>query len=417
MKAWTSAQAYLRLRRSQWLDRDGISALQRRKLGRLLEHAYRYVPFHRERFDAAGLKPRDIRSAADLSHLPITTKRELLDAGPSAITSRGFGADELVSRRTTGSTGEPFTFRVDRRWIAVQQGLFLRALAMAGWGFGRKLVLIGDGQGERVPRWMRWSHVPHDLSAAGMFERIRRLRPDVLYGWVTPLLNVALHALDEGVELPVRRSVITTAEALDGPTRELLGEVFGVEVFELFGLTEMGIVAGECGAHDGLHLAEDVAIVESVEGRLILTNLDLLATPFLRYQTGDVGRPGSRECPCGRRSARLKRIEGRLVDCVRLRDGGSISPYRLTLAIEPIPGIRRYRVVQEDYERFSVELEDDRAERAGVDESVVAAVEGVLGSGVTVRIVRRARLDPPPGHKFRVVESRVRPAGDEPCAS
>lgn len=423
MRALATWAAYARLMRRQWLDRARVRELQRRKLRRLLAHAYEHVPFYRERFDAAGIAPADVRSLADLSHVPATTLRELLDAGPAATTSRAFAAEELVTRRTTGSTGESFALRFDPHWLAVQRALFLRALRTAGWGWGRRLALVRDDEGRRAPGWFRWTDIPHELPPAGMLERIRREPPDVLYGWVTPLRQLALHARETASAVPGMRSVVSTAEALDGPTRALLEHAFGAEAFELYGSTEMGMVAVECGAHDGLHLSEETAVVERIEaedgsgGRLVMTNLDLLSMPLIRYRTGDLAEVTERPCACGRTSPRLTCIEGRLVDCVRLRDGRAISPYRITLAIGPIPGLRRYRVVQEGYARFTVEIEDPGGADAGIDAAVARTLTGIVGEDARVEVVRRATLDPPPGRKFRIVESRVPQPGGEPCAS
>src|SRR6185295_8946565 len=64
------------LEQTQWRSLDELTALQSASLGRLLRHAHAHVPFYRKWFDAAGLSPADVRSAADLAKLPILGREE-----------------------------------------------------------------------------------------------------------------------------------------------------------------------------------------------------------------------------------------------------------------------------------------------------------------------------------------------------
>ena len=59
------------LERTQYASLDALHALQTHGLRRLIDHAYKYVPFYRERFDAAGVVPSDIMLPEDLAKLPI----------------------------------------------------------------------------------------------------------------------------------------------------------------------------------------------------------------------------------------------------------------------------------------------------------------------------------------------------------
>jgi phenylacetate-CoA ligase len=115
------------LQRSQWLDRDSLRRLQEEKLRRLIDHAYRTVPYYRRRFDEAGITPNAIRSLDDLHRIPVTSKADLQHAGPEAITSSACSPDRLVLEHTSGSTGRPFTGRFDPHFVRVRNSLFLRA--------------------------------------------------------------------------------------------------------------------------------------------------------------------------------------------------------------------------------------------------------------------------------------------------
>ena len=78
---YPSSLAYLyRLRKTQWWSPRELERLQWQNLRRVLHHAYERVAYYRRLFDSAGITPADIRSRADLSLIPITTKETLQQA-------------------------------------------------------------------------------------------------------------------------------------------------------------------------------------------------------------------------------------------------------------------------------------------------------------------------------------------------
>jgi phenylacetate-CoA ligase len=407
--------AYRNLQRSQWWTQDQIRRQQQQKLRKLVDHAYHSVPYYRTLFDQAGIKPVDIASLHDLSKIPLTTKRDLQNAPPETIVSSRFAAHQLQEEHTSGSTGQPFTLRFDAHFAHVRNGLFLRALTVAGYRPGQRLMLVTDSQKRASKPWLRWRYASLQDSPQQLFREALAFRPTVLYGCVTPLRQLALLLKEKNRSLPGLQAVISTAETLDRPTRQLLRDGFGVDIYDIFGLTEMGMVAWECPAHRGYHLSEDTTIIEllttssSDSQRLVLTNLELSAMPLIRYQTGDIALPGPTAlCDCGRRLARLERLEGRLVDVVQLRDGRSLSPYQITLAVENIPGLRRYQVVQESLDVFRVFFESEEIDRQAIEKSFCGAMTALMGHQIKLYLHHRSALNPPPGRKFRVVESRLK---------
>jgi phenylacetate-CoA ligase len=375
-----------------------------------VSHAWDNVPYYRRLFDDVGIRPHSIRSVDDLGLLPVTTKKDLLEAGEDAF-SRSYPQHALVSHRTTGSTGEPMTMKFDRHFERVRSLAFLRALLSAGYRPGQRLLMMKPGRAERSPPWTRWDNISFDESPKSIASRLLETRAAILYGWVTPIRDVATYVRDTGIRLPGLRAVVTTAEALDEPTRALLAETFKADVFDFYGLTEMGTVAWECSGHDGLHLSEDIVLAETSRGTvdddgqaMVMTNLELTAMPLIRYQTGDLAISlDTRSCPCGRRFHRIRQVSGRTVDCLRLPDGRTLSPYRVTLALEPIPGLSRYQVVQNQLDSILLRYEGTSAAQRGAQQ----ALTGLVGSGVRIEIRREDSIHPVPGRKFRVVESRI----------
>ena len=402
------------MRRAERLPPERLRRLQERKLKALVAHAHATVPFYRRRFEGIGLDPRDIRSLDDLEALPVVTKAELQAAGTEARLSSSFPAGALEHGRTSGSSGRPFEIFRDRHFARVRRAAFFRALCSGPYRPGHSILLVSGIPKRRQPRWMRWHSVSSEVEPERLLETINTLRPRFLYGFLTPLRQAAALVRDEGRSVHQVQGVYTTAESLDRRTREALESAFGAPVFDIYGTTEAGPVAWECAAHAGYHVAEDTTIVELLPSdtpgahRLVATSLDLWGMPLLRYDVGDLAVDGPRErCACGRTLRRLARIEGRLVDCVRLADGRALSPYHLTLAVEEVPGIDRYQIVQTALDRILVRAQGPGRDDPATPARVATAIHGVMGAGVAVQTRFEPDLDPPRGRKFRVVECRL----------
>ncbi|HVS63898.1 MAG TPA: hypothetical protein VMT85_10410 [Thermoanaerobaculia bacterium] len=425
MSDWRLLAGLLRLRRHERLPRSMLRQLQDEKLRRLVRHAGTTVPLYRELWREAGVDVAQVRTLDDLERLPTVTREQLQNAGVDAL-SDAYEPDELACERTSGSSGRPLALWMEPAHRILRRSLFLRALLAAGYRPGRRLVLVRE-LGPLPPPGLGWHQLPHDRPPELLAAEIRRLRPSLVYGWVSVLRLVA-EALEsrhgpEGngrrASSPLRASVLTTAEGLDPASRALLARAFGGRVSEAYGSTELGMVGWQCAQGEGLHLAEESVWIEGLEDLeagaasgprpLIATNLDLRAMPLVRYETGDVLGPVlSGVCPCGSPRRRLAAIEGRLVDCIRLPSGGVVSPYRLTLALEGIAGLERYRILQSAPERIEVAYQaGPAADFLAIEAAARRRLRSELGGTIELTIQRRYDLGMPSGGKFRVVESRI----------
>lgn len=417
MSILTVPATFARLRIEQRLPTAQRVALRERRLRRLLRHAYDTVPFYRERWQAAGVGPEDVRSIADLARVPVVTKEELRAAGSDVLSSVFAGRNDVRSLRTSGSSGQPFTLHELPGFRAVRQAAFLRALCAGPYRPGHRLLLITNA-GERPPaRWLRWRYVSSEAPAADVAAALDEWRPDCVYGLLAPLRRLLDHYRRTGRRPPSPRAVYTSAESLDPLVRKAIEDRFRAPVFDIYGMTETGPLAWQCAPGGPYHLAEDTTIVELVpspvpgRARLVVTPLWRRVMPLIRYDTGDLAVAGDRGlCACGSPFATIARIEGRVVDCLRLPDGESLSPYAITLALEEVKGIARYRVIQESPTGFLVEIEPERRAEDAITEAVRRVLGEVLGSGVTIRVAFRDSLEPPAGRKFKVVENRLREA-------
>jgi phenylacetate-CoA ligase len=239
------------------------------------------------------------------------------------------------------------------------------------------------------------------------------MRPRFVYGFVTPLRRLAELVVQEPFPRHQVRAVFTSGETLDARSRNLLVDAFGGAVFDIYGTAEVGTVAWECERGAGMHLAEDIVLCELVPlvgnslAQLVITSLKNRVMPLIRYAIGDLAVAGpAQPCACGRTFHRLARMEGRLIDCLHRPDGRLVSPYALEAAVENVPGMRRFQVIQDEPAFMTVRVQGDQD--SDVAAAVQAALRPLMGPIVSIKVAFAPSLDPPLGQKFKLIECRLR---------
>ena len=375
---------------------------------------------YRSLYEPLGLSPRELADPEILQRLPILSKARLLATPPEERLNRRFDPRRLATETTTGSTGQPFSLYLDSRYRMLRNLRFLRGLLSAGFRPWQRLMLLTDRHSGQYRRH-NWHYLPVEQSTEYLARAYLRIRPEVLYGFATPLCLLAERLLQSPHGFPKPRLVVSTAEMLDVATRRALEGGFDCPVADFYGMTEMGLVAWQRSAGDGYIMFSNAVLTELIPDdacrgcyRMIMTNLDLRASPVIRFDSGDLAyaRPvdGVLE---------ITAFEGRAIDTVACRDGSELSPYRITDALRDVPGVSRFKVTQRGLTRFDVDLEAVPPARGRAEERVRAIFDALLGPGLELTFRFSDRLIPDGTRKFRPVESSVKrvPAGALPIES
>jgi len=370
--------------RNEHISQDALRRIQETRFRRLFRHAYNHVPFYYDLYRAHGISINDIQSLADIQKLPVVSKKQLQSA---STTGRLWGTTEDYYRvETSGSSGTPFRFYVNRRdnkWRKAQYLLPYMSTGRRPWDlmlrFSHKL-LQPRPWAHRVGS-MREVRVLSNLRAAEQYQALVELRPDHVQGYPSVLRLLALHILDKQLPCPVLKKVYTDSELLFPKTRALLKRAFRTDVIDVFGSFETDNIAYECSVHDGYHLAEDSVIVEAVAsansqsadgtGELVCTVLHNVTTPFIRYNLGDLVGIESEPCRCGRTSRRLSVLKGRVNDRITFPDGTKRDPYMLIVLCNSffLDAVKEFQVRQLDAYRFEIQVVTETSlERVGTDE-------------------------------------------------
>jgi phenylacetate-CoA ligase len=418
------------LRRHQFDSPEIIRTRQWTALRNLLRHAYATVPYYRQLFERAGLRPGDIQNLEDFTRVPVLTKEAIRAHGP-ALLSRRFTPADLARKQTTGSTGVPLTVWVDEESQQWKRGCTLRADEWSGWRFGERVAVLWGVPDPHSRTWrsrlrsallertatLNTLHVTE--AALEHFARhLQRKKPGLILGHAHSLYLLAEYVRARGPAGVRPRGVISTAMVLHDWQRRAIKEVFGCQVTNRYGCEEVSLIACECERHHGLHVNADGVYVEILRdgrpaapgepGAVAVTDLTNRAMPLLRYQVGDVAVWSERTCPCGRGLPLLERVEGREADYVVTADGGLVSGVSLSDNFTMhVPGVAQLQIIQESVGRFRFRIVRDAEFGPASLRRMADLVAEYFGPAARFECEYVAAIPREPSGKFRFCISRV----------
>lgn len=421
------------------MSREDLEALQLERLQALVKRVYQKIPFYKESFDKAGVNPEDIKSLVDLTKLPFTVKQDMRDAYPFGLFAVP-RKDVVRVHCSSGTTGTATVVGYTQKDLENWGDCFARALYGAGCGpdstlqiaYGYGLFTGGLGAhngGERAGCTV----LP--MSTGNTKRQVRLMKDfDVDCLCCTPsyALNIAEVAQEEGYdvhEFPIHAGILG-AEPCSEATRAEIEQKMGIQVYDIYGLSEvMGPgVACECEKQHGLHVCEDQFIIEILDpktlqpvpdgewGEVVFTTLCKECSPLVRYRTRDISRILVGECECGRTFRRMDRIAGRTDDMMILR-GVNVFPSQIEEEIVSFPEIApQYQLILTtkgtlDHAELRVETvpefpfdEIRRLEKLKKD--LQKALKENLQIAVDVKIVEPKTIERAEGKAKRIIDMR-----------
>ena len=414
---------------TQWWSSDKLAVLQLERLRRLLQQAYRHVPYYRRVLDEIGMVDGAIDALDDLSRIPFLTK-SIIRANSDDLKSEQ--SQGLTRFNTGGSSGEPLIFWIGKERVSHDVAAKWRATRWWGVDIGDPEIVVwgspielGSQDRLRVLRDMLLRS--HLLPAFEMSERrldefvdtLRTVRPRMVFGYPSSISLIAEHAAKQGKRLDNMgtKVVFVTSERLYDHQRVSIEQAFACPVANGYGGRDAGFIAHQCPA-GGMHITAEDIIVEIIdadgkvlppghEGEVVITHLATGDFPFIRYRTGDVAVVDDMACSCGRGLPLLKEIQGRATDFVMAADGSIMHGLALIYVIRDIPGVETFRIVQESLHETRVQLVTNES---FADENMQGIVQGLkqrLGKDVNVRIERVNDISREASGKYRYVVSRV----------
>jgi phenylacetate-CoA ligase len=367
--------------------RAKIEELQQRQLARLLDWVTQKSPFYREFCSTHRLGP-----PYSLQDFPALDKKTYMKSFDQIVTDPRLHLSQLQEHMarvsgdeyylgeyrvltTAGSSGLKTVVVFNRKEWSIQEATSMRIAAMMGvipFSIRRPtIVTIGSysplHDSYRLPLSMdiglyRYHVLPATALIEDLVRRLNSLQPHLLRGFPSMLGLLVTEQLQG--RLRINPSIIAGGgEPLTSELRKQLRVAWPKSsVFDIYG-TQEGLRAMECNPGQGMHIFEDLGIVEVVDEdnrhvpdgtlghKILFTSLFGFTQPVIRYEISDMMVLAPEPCPCGQPFRRILAINGRNDDVLYLLGRGgkqvAVHPVHFWNVLESFADIRQYQVVHE----------------------------------------------------------------------
>lgn len=419
-------------------SRETIVALQNERLVKTVKRVYENVPFYREKMDAVGVKPEDIRSIDDLHKLPFSYKKDLRDTYP-------FGLFAVPMKKvvrlhaSSGTTGKQIVVGYTKNDMELWEDCFARALVAAGataediihisYGYGLFTGGLGaDGGAMRIGA----TAVP--VSTGNTQRQITIMRDfgsTILCCTPSYALHIAEVLHESGLtkdDIHLKAGIFG-AEPWTNEMRRQIEKMLGITAYDIYGLTEVlgPGVAFECSEQTGMHINEDHFIVEVIDpetgkvlpegtqGELVFTCITKEAFPILRYRTRDIGVIHRGKCSCGRTLVKMTKPRGRTDDMLIIR-GVNVFPSQIETVLLERGYTANYQIVVDREHNFdSIEVQVEISSEVFSDtvrglsqraRELSEALKSLLGISAKVTLLEPNTIPRSEGKAARVIDRR-----------
>jgi phenylacetate-coenzyme A ligase PaaK-like adenylate-forming protein len=402
------------------LPAEEVRKIQFARLKKLLCDVYQTHPFYQERFDTSQFNPFKMADLSDIKKVPVLEKEDYRTLIKNQVEKGEKRYQNWYEDSTSGSTGIPL--RVLRSWDE-------RAYMLAKWM--RVLFLNGYHWRDVTFSLPSPSHVQRDsiVQRFGILRRYNlaytdpvenhvemylKVRPSVIYGNKTFLVQLAMYCDQNKIELPKPYLCISMAETMDGRSRAVLEKCFGAEsLMEIYGALELSIIAWQIKSEDYFNICHTTDYLEVLDengqdtnfGGSIVTDLFIRSFPMIRYNFGDVlDTEDKNGLPV------IKKIIGRQDDSIIFADGGRVPWHIFAIILERRRELKQFRVIQEDYDLIRIMVaKEAEADKSAVENAIITDLRNeVRNEGMEYIVDFVDQIPPDPNGKIRLLINKVK---------
>jgi phenylacetate-CoA ligase len=315
------------LLQSQHWSLEKIQELQLEGLKEITDFARLHCPYYKD-------LPK-IRSLDDVDKLPILTKTDIRNNFDKILYSP-------IPHEIEETGGTVSRVRVAKDLLLVQRMGLQRFETWYGlnkdtrrW---RRAHLWGSVEGANFTHdsnylWMPIEQLDNRATAEKYLKALDIMSPDFFHGYALALANLAHYANEMNIH-PACHVIRTECETLTSAMRSEIEEAFISDkgLFNLYGSRDLGAMAQDCSKHEGLHIQAERYIIESVQGRLLYTDMLNYAFPLIRYENQDVGEFDT-SCSCNINLPTLKPVVGRVLQYLLTKRNLWVSAFIFYLPI------------------------------------------------------------------------------------
>lgn len=389
-----------------------LKEIQERKLRHLVRWAYERTGLYRRKWEEVGLKPKDLRKVEDLKKAPLT--RYVEDFVKTPVSDKlAVPMNEVKEVSSTSGTLSGFTqpFMLTKKEARVYYQNEARVRAICGVTPSDVVQVLTGFECCRNGYYALGSTVLMDH--AGRRNIDHQIRLTQVMG-VTVLEHLPSHVLlyferakQLGIDIRQTklRLVVGVGEGWAEAYRRKIEAEYGVPFRSAYGLVETSVVAGECPEGEGMHTVMDNFIIEVInpetgeslmdgeEGEIVITPLNNVAMPLIRYRTGDVGSIiPYKLCKCRNTHQKISLVRGRVSQFIKV-SGRRILPMDIEEIVALMPGLGdEYQIILDhpgELEKLNVkaEIRPEIQNAEGVKKKMEEMIRKNLGIESEVELV------------------------------
>ncbi|MFC1926563.1 phenylacetate--CoA ligase family protein [Chloroflexota bacterium] len=419
--------AYLKeSERIEKLSPEEIQRYQDEKLRQVLLHAYNNVPYYHRVLPEVGAIRNGNVDLEKFAKIPVLTKDIIREEGES-LYSADYRKRKSYHNTSGGSTGEPVRFIQDNQYWQMNIANKLYFNILLGKDVGEKEINLWGSERDIFKNTLSIKERVTNFLYNRTFLNAYRMDEDRLKGFVTTInrtkpvsMWVYVESIDllakfieaNGLKVYSPECIITTAGTLFPEIRERVEAVFQCPVYNQYGSREVGPVAVECKHKQGLHCfpwsQKPELIGEGEFKDIIVTDLTNYSMPLIRYETGDIGEGvGSEICKCGRPTLTFKDIKGRITDLFVDKKGTAIYGAYFRHALFEIDWVKKYQIVQKDYDHILYRIVKSGDIREGDLEKITDTVKTIMGGDCKVEFEFVDEIEPSKSGKYLYTISEI----------
>ena len=419
-------------------SREQLNKLQLERLQKTVKHVYDNVPLYRERMDAAGIKPEDVKSLDDIIKLPFTSKQDLRDTYPYGMFA--VPMDDVVRlHASSGTTGKQIVVGYTENDLDIWNNICARALVAAGGtksdkvhvSYGYGLFTGGLGLHGGASKLGATCIPVSSGNTARQITILQDFESDILCCTPSYAMYLGEEIEKAGVDpksLKLRAGIFG-AEPWTEEMRRQIETKLDIKAYDIYGLTEiMGPgVAYECEAQKGMHVNEDHFIIEIInpetgehmpdgeQGEIVFSCITKEAFPLLRFRTKDIGVITHEQCTCGRTFVRMSKPRGRTDDMLIIR-GVNVFPSQIETVVLRMGYAPNCQLIVDrvnNLDTLEVRLEmtpelfsDVTSELENTQRKISSQLRDLLGISAKVTLVAPGSITRSEGKAVRIIDHR-----------
>ncbi len=415
----------LKLNRTFPYKPEKIIKLQNKKLKKVIKCAYK-IPFYREMFDNAGVKPEDIKCAEDLKKLPTIKKQDYKRLIEEQKKANPYIEKSFFKSSSSGSTGIPFTSYRSPKTEAMDRANWIRFSMKNGHNpffgktmkFGNPSHIVKSNKIMDALHLLRLRVLSYIEEEAVLIEKYNEFKPDYIYTTKSNFITLVQYAKKHNIALHQPKCYSPIGELVEPHERKYLEEMLGKNYFSSYGFSEAGACTFITDRNEYHNISHETHIINvydednnlSDKGRFIVTSLFNLEIPLINYDVGDSG-----ETFIGEDGLKyIKTINGRCNDWLTFEDGTSINYQKFNVATQTRKDIFQFRFIQEDYHNITVQLvkmPDMAVDEAEVETALEKAFNEIISrDDIAYKFEWMKEIPPDENGKRRMIISKVKPA-------